>query len=79
MTFKSWREFAYAILENEDSFRCIVCGKDGALTIVEGYGNAMDFFVQLLRDWGQMREKLDNYKISKEEYEGWKRTWGNGT
>lgn len=52
---------------------------DGVPAIVKGYGNAMDFFADFVRDWEAMRKKLDNHEISKEEYEDWKRTWDNGT
>lgn len=76
-TFRNRREFAYAILENEDAFGYTVRDIEGIPAIVMGHGSAMDFFAELLRDWEEMREKLDNHEISKEEYEGWKRTWGN--
>lgn len=77
-TFRNHREFAYAILENEDSFGYTVRDIDGVPAIVEDYGSAMDFFAEFVRDWEEMREKFDNHEISKEEYEGWKRTWDNG-
>lgn len=77
--FRNRREFAYAILENEDAFGYTVRDIDGVPAIVKGYGPAMDFFVEFVRDWEQMREKLDNHEITKEEYEGWKRAWDNGT
>lgn len=78
-TFRNHREFAYAILENEDSFGYTVRDIDGVPAIVKGYGSAMDFFAEFVRDWEEMREKLDKHEISKEEYEEWKRTWDNGT
>lgn len=76
--FRNRREFAYAILENEDSFGYTVRDIDGVPAIVKGYGSAMDFFAEFVRDWEEMREKCDNHEISKEEYEDWKRTWDNG-
>lgn len=76
--FRNRREFAYAILENEDSFGYTVRDIDGVPAIVKGYGSAMDFFAEFVRDWEEMREKFDNHEISKEEYEDWKRTWDNG-
>lgn len=51
---------------------------DGVPAIVKGYGNAMDFFAEFVRDWEQMRAKLDDHEITQEEYEDWKRTWDNG-
>lgn len=78
-TFRNRREFAYAILENEDLFGYTVRDIDGVPAIVKGYGNAMDFFADFVRDWEVMREKLDNHEITQEEYEDWKRTWDNGT
>ncbi len=77
--FRNRREFAYAILENEDAFGYTVREIDGVPAIVEGYGSAMDFFAEFVRDWEEMRQKLDNHEITKEEYERWKRTWDNGT
>lgn len=77
--FRNRREFAYAILENEDSFGYTVRDIDGVTAIVKGYGSAMDFFAEFVSDWEEMREKLDSYEITKEEYEDWKRTWDNGT
>lgn len=78
-TFRNRREFAYAILENEDAFGYTVRDIDGVPAIVKGYGSAMDFFAEFVRDWGQIREKLDNHEITQDEYEEWKRTWDNGT
>ena len=52
---------------------------DGVPAIVKGYGSAMDFFAEFVRDWEEMRQKLDNHEITKEEYEEWKHTWDNGT
>lgn len=78
-TFRNRREFAYAILENEDAFGYTVRDIEGIPAIVKGYGNAMGFFAEFVRNWEQMRAKLDNHEISKEEYEDWKRTWDNGT
>lgn len=78
-TFRNRREFAYAILENEDAFGYTVRDIDGVPAIVKGYGSAMDFFAEFIRDWEQIREKLGNHEISKGEYEDWKRTWDNGT
>ena len=78
-TFRNRREFAYAILENEDAFGYAVRDIYGVPAIVKGYGSAMDFFAEFVRDWKEMREKLDNREIAKEEQEDWKRTWNNGT
>ena len=78
-TFRNRREFAYAILENEDALGYTVRDINGVRAIVKGYGSAMDFFAEFVRDWEQMRENLGNREITKEEYEDWKRTWDNGT
>lgn len=77
-TFRNRREFAYAILENEDAFGYTVRDIDGVPAIVKGNGSAMDFFAGFVRDWEEMREKFDNHEITNEEYEDWKRTWDNG-
>ena len=77
-TFRNRREFAYAILENEDEFGYTAREIDGVPAIVKGYGSAMDFFAEFVRDWEEMREKLDNREITKEEYGDWKRAWDNG-
>lgn len=78
-TFRNRREFAYAILENEDAFGYTACDIDGIPAIVKGHDSAMDFFAEFVRDWEQMRAKLDSHEITKEGYEDWKRTWDNGT
>lgn len=78
-TFRNRREFAYAILENEDAFGYTVRDIEGIPAIVEGYGSSMDFFAEFVRSWEVMRKKLNNNEITKEEYEDWKRTWDNGT
>ena len=78
-TFRNRREFAYAILENEDSFGYTVRDIDGVPAIVKGYGSAMGFFADFIRDWEQMRARLDDHEITQEEYEDWKRTWDNST
>ena len=46
-------KFAYAILENAESFGCIARDKDGAPAIMRGYGSAMDFVAEFVRDWGR--------------------------
>ena len=78
-SFKNRREFAYALLENENTFGYTVSDIDGVPAIVKGYGPATDFFAEFVRDWKEMREKLDSSEVTKEEYEDWKRTWSNGT
>lgn len=72
-------KFAYAILENAESFGSTVRDIDGVPAIVRGFGFAMDIFAELVRDGEGMREKLGNHEIAKEEYEDWKCTWGNGS
>lgn len=78
LTFKNHREFAYAILKNEDAFGYDVRDVDAVSAIVKGYDSVTGFFNNLIRDWEQMRKKLGNHEITKEEYEDWKRTWDNG-
>lgn len=78
-TFRNRRKLAYAILENEDAFGYTVREVDDIPAIVTGYGSAMDFFVEFVRDWEEMRQKLDSREISKEEYQDWKRAWDNST
>lgn len=66
-------------MENEEAFGYTVRDFSGVPAIVKGYGNAMDFFAEFVRNWEQRRTKLDNHEITQEEYEEWKRTWDNGT
>lgn len=75
--FRNRREFTYALLENEDVFGYTVRKIDGVPAIMKGYGSAMDFFTKFVRDWEQMRKKLDDHEITKEEYRDWKCTWDN--
>ena len=77
--FRNRREFAYALLENEDIFGYMVQDIDGTAVIVTGYGSAINFFAEFIYDWEEMREKLDNHEITKEEYEDWKCAWDNET
>lgn len=66
-------------MENEEASGYTVREIDGVPDITKGYGSAMDFFAEFVRDWEQMRQKLDDHEITKKEYEEWKRTWDNGT
>lgn len=77
--FKNRREFAYALLENEDIFGYTVRDIDGTTAIVTGYSPDMSSFTEFIQEWGSMRKKLDDREITKDEYEGWKRTWDNST
>lgn len=72
--FRNRREFAYALMENEDIFGYTVRNIDGTAAIAIGYGSAMNFFAEFVNDWEEMRKKLDGHEIAKEEYESWKRT-----
>lgn len=78
-TFRNRHEFAYALLENEDAFGYTVRNIDGTAAIATGHGPAMNFFAEFIHDWENMRKKLDDHEITKEEYEDWKRTWDNST
>lgn len=78
LTFGNRREFAYAILDNENAFGYDVRDIDGVPAIVKGYGGAMNLFTEFICDWEQMSKKLGNHEITKEEYEDWKRIWDNG-
>ena len=78
-SFKNRREFAYALLENENTFGYTVIDIDGVAAMVKGYGRATEFFAEFVRDWIEQREKLASSEVTKEEYEDWKRTWSNGT
>lgn len=63
------RESAYGLLENEDLFGYTVCNIDGAAAIVTGYGLARGSFSEFIHGWENMRKKLNNHEITKEEYE----------
>lgn len=77
--FRNHREFAYALLENEDISGYTVRDINGAAAIATGYGPAMGFFAEFIRNWEDMRKKFDDRVTTKDEYEDWKRTWDNGT
>lgn len=74
-TFKNHHEFAYALLDNEDVFGYTVRDIDGTVAIAVGGGSAAGYFAEFVRDWEEMRGKLDCREITQEEYEEWKRSW----
>lgn len=76
-TFKNRHEFAYALLDNEDVFGYTVRDIDGTAAIIVGNGSAALYFAEFVRDWEEMRKKLDGREITQEEYEEWKRAWDN--
>lgn len=69
-------ESAYALLENEDIFGYTVRDIDRTAAIAIGCGlsPARGFFAEFIHDWENMRKKLNNHEIAKDEYEAWKRT-----
>lgn len=77
-TFKNCREFAYAILENEDAFGYTARDINGTAAIAAGSCPSEDFFTRFIHDWEKTRKKLDNREITPEEYQKWKRTWDSG-
>lgn len=50
-------------------FGYIVHDIDEIASVATGYGPAMDFFAEFIHGWGQARKKLDDHKITQEEYE----------
>lgn len=77
-TFRNFQEFAYALLENENVFGYAVRNIDGTAAIAAGYGPPMNFFAGFIHSWAEMRKKLDDHEITKEEHEDWRHTWNNG-
>lgn len=75
--FKNHHEFAYALLDNEDVFGYTVRDIDGTAAITAGGGSSAGYFAEFVRDWEEMRKKLDGREITQGEYEEWKRAWNN--
>lgn len=71
--FRNRREFAYALLENEDIFGYTVRSIDGAAAITTRYGSTSNFFADFIHNWEGMRKKLNDHGVIKEEYEDRKR------
>lgn len=67
--FRPKMELFYALLENEELMGSNITG--GGLTVGITFS---DF----LRDWNEMKQKLDVKEITREEYEDWKQTYDPG-
>lgn len=78
-TFNNHYEFAYALLENEDTFGYTIREIEGAPAIATGHEPGINFFVEFINDWIETHKKLESREISQEEYKKWKHTWNNNT
>lgn len=71
-------EFFYALLENDDLMGYTIAEVNGQPAIVaDGMTVGLEFS-ELLRDWSEMKQKLDAKEIAKEDYEDWKQTYDPG-
>lgn len=72
-------EFFYALLESDELFGYTITDINGQLAITDGGMTAGITFSNFLRDWNEMKQKLDAKEITREEYEDWKETYDPGT
>lgn len=72
-------EFYYALLENDELMGYTVAEINGKPAIVTGGGMTAGItFDGFLRNWNEMKRKLDAKEITHEEYEDWKQTYDPG-
>lgn len=58
------------MLGNRNSIQLhAVQNRQNSVTVIR-HGSAICFFTEFIRDWEDIRKKLDIHKIDKEEYEG---------
>lgn len=72
-------EFFYTLLESNELFGYTITEINGQPAIVCGGMTAGITFSNFLRDWNEMKQKLDAKEITREEYEDWKETYDPGT
>lgn len=77
--FTRGMEFFYALLENDEMFDYTITEINGRPAITGGLFTAGMTFDGFLRDWNEMKQKLDAKEITHEEYEDWKQTYDPGT
>lgn len=71
-------EFFYALLENDEMFGYTITEINGRPVIAGGLMTASMTFDGFLRDWNEIKLKLDAKEITREEYEDWKGTYDLG-
>lgn len=76
--FENRHEFVYAVLDCEDLFGYTARDFNGIATIAPSCDSKTRFFEKFVRDWSEVRKKLDDCEIDEEEYAEWKRTYDSG-
>ena len=71
-------EFFYALLENDELYGYTITEIDGRPAITGGLYTVGLTFDGFLRDWKEMKQRLDAKEITREEYEDWKQTYDPG-
>lgn len=71
-------ELFYALLENDEMFGYTITEINGRPAIAGGLMTAGMTFDGFLRDWNEMKLKLDAKEVTREEHEGWKETYDPG-
>ncbi|WP_449135617.1 helix-turn-helix domain-containing protein [Senegalimassilia anaerobia] len=73
--FESMAELFYALFENDDLMGHTITEINGKPAITGGGMTVGIAFSSFLKDWSNMKKKLDAKEISQEEYDDWKQTY----
>jgi hypothetical protein len=76
--FEPQMEFFYALLENDELMGYTITEINDQPAISGGGMSAGITFSGFLRDWNEMKQKLDAKEITREEYEDWKQPYDPG-
>lgn len=71
-------EFFYALLENDELMVYTITELDGRPVTTGGLYTVGLTFDGFLRDWKEMKQRLDAKEITRKEYEDWKETYDPG-
>lgn len=71
-------EFFYALLENDELMGYTITEIDGRLVTIGGLNTVGLTFDGFLRDWKEMKQRLDAKEVTRKEYEDWKQTYNPG-
>lgn len=71
-------EFFYALLENDELMVYTITEIDGRPVTTGGLYTVGLTFDGFLRDWKEMKQRLDAKEITRKEYEDWKETYDPG-
>ena len=71
-------EFFYALLENDELMGYTITEIDGRPVTTGGLYTVGLTFDGFLRDWKEMKQRLDAKEITRKEYEDWKQTYDPG-